>query len=80
MQVKNFLASKEKVRQRILQKLREVYPCDLCVKEVAEKVGVSAPTASTYLKVLVASGEVEISRQFGKLAFYRLKKVKKEED
>jgi len=27
----------------------------------------------------MASGEVEISRRFGKLAFYRLKKIKKEE-
>jgi len=27
----------------------------------------------------MASGDVEISRCFGKLAFYRLKKIKKEE-
>jgi DNA-binding transcriptional ArsR family regulator len=76
---KVFGSISEEKRQRILEKLREAYPCDLCVKEVAKKVGISTPTASTYLKVLVASGEIEISRRFGKLAFYRLKKLKKEE-
>ena len=72
-----YLSSTGKIKERILQKLREVYPCDLCVKEVAERGGISAPTASTYLRVLVASREIEISRRFGKLVFYRSKEVKK---
>jgi len=72
----HFLASlKKETKEKLLNKLREVYPCDLCVKEIAEKIRISAPTASTYLKVLAASGEIEISRKFGKLTFYRFKKT-----
>ncbi len=66
--------STEKTKQKILLKLREVYSCDLCVKEIAKKVGISASTTSTYLKVLVASGEAGISHRFGELVFYHLKK------
>jgi len=70
MQVKKLLgATSEKIKQKILEKLMEVYPCDLYVKEVAEKVRISAPTASAYPKVLMASGDVEISRRLGSLHF-----------
>jgi response regulator of citrate/malate metabolism len=78
MRLKHAFASlSEDTKKKILKTLQQAHPCDLCIKEVARKTKISAVTASTYLKVLVASNEVEVSRKFGKLAFYRLKVSKK---
>lgn len=64
----------EEKKQKILKELERVYPCDLSVGEVAERVRMSDPTTSTYLKVLEAEGKIEVSRKVGNAIFYRLKK------
>jgi DNA-binding transcriptional ArsR family regulator len=61
-------------KDKIVNELRKVYPCDLSVGEVAKKVRISDPTASTYLRILKAQGIVEVSRKVGNAVFYRMKK------
>jgi DNA-binding transcriptional ArsR family regulator len=61
-------------KAEIVKELEKIHPCDLSVGEVARKVKISDPTASTYLRILSAEGEVEISRKVGNAVFYRIKK------
>jgi response regulator of citrate/malate metabolism len=65
---------KEEIKRRIINELRETYPCDLTIKEVAQRVKISDITAAKYLDVMAASGEVEVSRKIGKIPFFRLKR------
>jgi len=62
------------VKTRIAAELEKIHPCDLSAGEVAKKLKVSDPTASTYLRILVAEGRVEVSRRVGNAVFYRFKK------
>lgn len=62
------------IKVKILKEFEKIHPCDLSVGEVAKKIKVSDPTASTYLKILTAEGKVEVSRKVGNAVFYRLKK------
>ena len=64
----------EEKKNQILRALKEVYPCDLCVVEIADKVGISRITASRYIAELKGEGKIEVTRKFGKVVFYRLKK------
>jgi DNA-binding transcriptional ArsR family regulator len=61
-------------KQKILDELEKVHPCDLSIGEVAKVADMSDITASKYLSVLKAEGKVEISRKVGKAVFFRLKK------
>ena len=67
---------KKEIKERVLEELRKVYPCDLTIKEVAQKAKISDITASKYLDVMAAAGEVEISRRIGRIPFFRLRKKK----
>jgi predicted ArsR family transcriptional regulator len=67
-------SSKEKVRDGF----QKAHPSDLSISEVAAKVGVSANTASTYIKVLVAEGFLEQSRRIGNARLFRLKQPQSE--
>ena len=64
----------EDKKKKILEELGRIYPLDLSVREVSRQTGMSDPTASTYLKVLEAQGDIEISRKVGNAIFYRFKK------
>ncbi|MEM5867093.1 MAG: winged helix-turn-helix domain-containing protein [Candidatus Aenigmatarchaeota archaeon] len=65
--------SKE-VKEKILTELEKVFPCDLSIIEIAQRVGISDITASKYVSVLQAEGKIEISRRIGNAILYRLKK------
>jgi DNA-binding Lrp family transcriptional regulator len=64
----------EKKEKRILAELETIYPLDLSIKEVSQRVKLSEPTASTYLKVLEAQRRIEVSRKVGNAVFYRIKR------
>ena len=64
----------EEKKRKIISELKKIYPCDLSIREVSQKVQLSDPTTSTYLKVLEAEGKVEVSRKVGNAIFYRLKR------
>jgi len=63
------VGAKEKVRRGF----QRAHPSDLSISEVAAKVGVSVNTASTYIKVLVAEGFLEQSRQIGNAVLFRIR-------
>jgi len=65
--------SKE-IKEKIIKELEKVFPCDLSITEIAEKVGISDITASKYVSVLCAEGKVEISRRIGNAILFRIKK------
>jgi DNA-binding Lrp family transcriptional regulator len=69
----------EKKENRILTELEKIYPLDLSIKEVSQRVGLSEPTTSTYLKVLEAQGRIEFSRKVGNAVFYRIRKRRQSE-
>ena len=64
----------EDKKRRILCELDKIYPLDLSIKEVSQHLGISSPTASTYLRILEAKGEIEVSRKVGNAVFYRKKR------
>jgi DNA-binding transcriptional ArsR family regulator len=62
----------EDVKERILGLLKQVYPLDLSIKEIARRLSVSRVTVSKYVAVLEAEGRVEC-RVVGRAKLYRLK-------
>jgi len=67
------LALDEELSRKILQVLKEAYPLDLPIEEVAKKSGIHRNTVAKYLAVLLAEGTIEL-RSVGKAKLYRLKK------
>jgi len=67
------LALNEELSRKILQVLKEAYPLDLPIEEVANKSGIHRNTVAKYLAVLSAEGKIEL-RSVGKAKLYRLKK------
>ena len=43
------------------------------IKDVAKELGLSRPTVSKYVNILVAEGKLEIAKAFGVVNLYRLK-------
>lgn len=64
----------EENKENILTVLKEAYPGDLSIGEVAQRSRLSRGTASTWLKVLKAEDKIELSRKVGRAVFYRVKK------
>jgi len=60
------------VKERILKLLKDVYPKDLHIKEVAKRLNVSRDTAAKYIAVLEAEGKVEC-RYVGKAKLCRVR-------
>jgi biotin operon repressor len=60
------------VKERVLELLKQVYPLDLSIKEIAGRLGVSRVTVSKYVAVLEAEGKIEC-RIVGRAKLYRLK-------
>lgn len=61
------------VEERILEVLRRNWPLDKSTREIAREAGVSPPTASKYLAVLLAQGKVEV-RRIGSAKLWRLRR------
>jgi Mn-dependent DtxR family transcriptional regulator len=61
-----------KIKEKILGELKQVYPLDLSIKEIARRLGVSRVTVSKYVAILEAEGRVEC-RVVGRAKLYRLK-------
>jgi DNA-binding IclR family transcriptional regulator len=64
----------EENKGKVLTALEEAYPGDLSIMEVARRSRLSRGTASTWLRVLAAEGQIEFSRKVGPAVFYRAKK------
>lgn len=60
------------VRERVLKLLKDVYPQDLHIKEVAKRLNVSRNTVAKYIAVLEAEGKVEC-RYIGKAKLCRVR-------
>lgn len=60
-------------KDKIVGELKKIFPCDLSINEISRRIKLSSPTASTYLKVLEAEGNIEVSRKVGNAIFYRWK-------
>jgi predicted transcriptional regulator len=58
----------------ILQEFERIYPIDLSIVEISQKVGLTHYTTSMYLKILEAEKKIEPTRIVGKAKFYRLNK------
>lgn len=61
-------------KANILDSLKNAHPQDLSIEEIARASRVSRETASKYIGILEAEGEVELSRAVGRAKMYRLKK------
>jgi predicted ArsR family transcriptional regulator len=64
---------KQSIKQKILELLKEEFPGDFSIGEIAKQVGVARSTASTWLKVLSAEDKIEVSRKVGNAIFYKFK-------
>ncbi len=58
------------IKATILEFLKNNYPKDFNIQEIADETEVHRNTVSTYLKVLVAEKELRISRKIGKSNLY----------
>lgn len=61
-------------KRKIVDELKIIHPLDSSIGEISQRVKLSRPTASTYLKILEAEGKIEVSRKVGNAIFYRWKK------
>ena len=65
-------ALSDPVRLRLMQMLPcGATPCEMCVCDLAEQLGVSQPNASHHLKVLKSAGLIQCQRRGG-YAFYHV--------
>ncbi|MBD3226835.1 MAG: ArsR family transcriptional regulator [Candidatus Lokiarchaeota archaeon] len=55
----------EEIKGKILDFLKEHYPRDYNIQEIADALDLNRTTVSTYLKVMLASGEIKKSRTIG---------------
>jgi DNA-binding IclR family transcriptional regulator len=60
--------------QRILRCLKEEYPRDLSIEEIAAKTGIHRNTVSKYIWGLEKEGKVKISRKIGRAKMYLAEK------
>jgi len=60
--------------QRILKCLKEEYPRDLSIEEIAIKTGIHRNTVSKYIWGLEKEGRVKISRKIGRAKMYTVNK------
>jgi DNA-binding IclR family transcriptional regulator len=56
--------------QEILRCLKDEYPRDLSIEEIAAKTGVHRNTVSKYIWGLEKEGKVKISRKIGRAKMY----------
>jgi predicted ArsR family transcriptional regulator len=64
---------RQSIKQEILELLKEEFPHDFSIGEIAKQVGVVRSTTSTWLKVLSAEGKIGCQEKWGNSIFYRFK-------
>ncbi|MEM2143862.1 MAG: HTH domain-containing protein [Candidatus Jordarchaeaceae archaeon] len=64
----------EGVEQRILECLRDVYPKDLSIEELADLTHVHRNTVSKYVYSLEKQGFIKVTRKVGRAKMYQLAK------
>jgi len=64
----------EDKKTAILYEFKNVYPIDLSIVEISNRVGLTHYTTSMYLKILEAEKRIEPTRIVGRAKFYRLNK------
>ena len=57
------MVQRQEIKLKIPGLLRGIYPQDLLIGEVANKLGMVRSTASSWLRVLMAEGKMEVSRK-----------------
>jgi len=62
----------ESPEQKILECLRNEYPKDLSIEEVAKRTGMHRNTVSKYIWGLEREGKIKISRQVGRAKMYTI--------
>ena len=60
----------ESPEQKILKCLRNEYPKDLSIEEVAKRTGMHRNTVSKYVWGLERGGKIKISRKVGRAKMY----------
>lgn len=64
-------AVSDPVRLRILSLIRQARESEACVQDLTQQLGISQPTTSRHLKILVTAGLLH-REQRGKWAWYRV--------
>ena len=64
----------ESPEQKILECLRNAYPKDLSIEEVAKRTGIHRNTVSKYIWGLEREGKIKISRKVGRAKMYTIVK------
>lgn len=55
----------EEIRGKILDFLKQHYPRDYNIQEIADAIEIHRNTVSTYIKVMIAAGDIKESRRIG---------------
>ena len=61
-------------KKNIINLLKEHYPREFTIQEVADNLHIDRDTASKYLLILVAEGKVDLIKQVVTTKFFRIKK------
>jgi len=64
----------ESPEQKIIECLRNEYPKDLSIEEVAKRTGMHRNTVSKYIWGLEREGKIKISRHVGRAKMYTIVK------
>jgi predicted DNA-binding protein YlxM (UPF0122 family) len=64
----------EGVEQKIIKCLREAYPKDLSIEEIADITHTHRNTVSKYIYSLNKEGKIKVARQIGRAKMYVLSK------
>jgi len=64
----------ESPEQKIIECLRNEYPKDLSIEEVAKRTGMHRNTVSKYIWGLEREGKIKISRKVGRAKMYTIVK------
>jgi predicted transcriptional regulator len=68
------------IKQLIIEFLKEKYPKDFNIQEIADELDIHRNTVSTYVKVLVAENILKITRKMGRIRLYSYKKKNEHEE
>ncbi|KKM74048.1 hypothetical protein LCGC14_1404310 [marine sediment metagenome] len=70
MESEELLMLNPEIRKLIFEFLRDKYPKDFNIQEIADKTEIHRNTVSTYVKVLVAEKKLKVTRTMGKINLY----------
>ncbi|TXT58613.1 MAG: hypothetical protein BAJALOKI2v1_340045 [Promethearchaeota archaeon] len=67
------------IKKKIMSFLKEKYPKDFNIQEIADNTEIHRNTVSTYLKVLVAEDKLKVTRKIGRIRLYSYKQSSNED-